>query len=102
MVEVVEVEVVEVVVEVEVEVVEAALALTDRERARDQHGLHRLLLEILEGTCCGRHESFSHGRRCAPAGSHATGCVEAPLCTACFVCPCVRLIAARKAQEEDM
>ena len=53
-------------------------------------------------TCCGRHESFSHGRRCAPAGSHATGCVEAPLCTACFVCPCVRLIAARKAQEEDM
>ena len=44
------VEVVEVVEVEEVkEVGEAALALTDRERARDQHGLHRLLLEVLEG-----------------------------------------------------
>ena len=53
-------------------------------------------------TCCGKHENLGHGRVCSPAGSHQKGCVEAPLCTACFVCPCVQLVAARKAQEEEM
>ena len=54
-------------------------------------------------TCCGKHESFSHEQLCRPTGSHPkTGCVEAPLCTACFVCPCKRLIKARKEQMDDM
>ena len=42
-------------------------------------------------TCCGKHESFCSEIACRPSGSHPrTGCVEAPLCTACFACPCVR------------
>ena len=53
-------------------------------------------------TCCGKHQSFANKRKCAPNGAHETGCVFAPLCIKCFVCPCVRLIQARKEQEEDM
>ena len=52
--------------------------------------------------CCGKHEKFGHGRRCAPVGSHETGCVEAPLCSKCFRCPCVQMIKRRKQQEHDM
>lgn len=53
-------------------------------------------------TCCGRHESLSHGRACQPSGGHAaTGCVEAPLCVACHRCPCVALIARREEQMEE-
>jgi hypothetical protein len=55
-------------------------------------------------TCCGKHESFQNvrgKRKCEPNGQHDTGCVEAPLCTACFTCPCVALIARCKQQEDD-
>lgn len=54
-------------------------------------------------TCCGKHENFSHGQACKPGGSHPkTGCVEAPLCVKCFVCPCARLVAARQQQEGEL
>ena len=54
-------------------------------------------------TCCGKHESFTHERLCQPTGSHPkTGCVEAPICVKCFVCPCAQLIASRKEQLDDM
>ena len=54
-------------------------------------------------TCCGKHESLSHEKACSPPGSHPkTGCVEAPLCVACFVCPCAALIAERKQDLIDM
>ncbi len=52
--------------------------------------------------CCGKHESLCHERACQPNGYHKTGCVEAPLCSACFTCPCVALIASRKQQLEDL
>ena len=65
-------------------------------------------------TCCGKHESFANitqmkghmhqGNlyKCSPVGNHTTGCVTAPLCTACFVCPCASLIAARNRQMDEM
>ena len=54
-------------------------------------------------TCCGKHENFCHEKACTPTGSHPkTGCVQAPLCVACFVCPCAQLIATRKRDLIDM
>lgn len=54
-------------------------------------------------TCCGKHESFCHERRCSPPGSHPkTGCIEAPICVKCFKCPCVDCIARRLMQLADL
>ena len=52
-------------------------------------------------TCCGKHESFHHMRACQPTGFHKTGCVNAPLCSRCFKCPCAALIERRQEQEDN-
>lgn len=53
-------------------------------------------------TCCGKHENFAEVKSCSPTGHHKTGCVTAPYCMECFVCPCFSLIASRKRQVDDM
>ena len=53
-------------------------------------------------TCCGKHENFAEVKSCSPIGHHKTGCVTAPYCMECFVCPCFSLIASRKRQVDDM
>ena len=52
-------------------------------------------------TCCGKHEDFSHLRKCDPNGSHSSGCVEAPVCVVCFSCPCGTMIEKRRKQDEE-
>ena len=53
-------------------------------------------------TCCGKHENFAEVKSCSPTGHHKTGCVTAPYCMECFVCPCFSLIASRKRQVDEM
>lgn len=56
-------------------------------------------------TCCGEHEDFANidtEYKCSPRGAHSSGCVVAPLCTACFRCPCAVQVSRRRMQEQDM